>query len=63
MIKKEVERERNLNGAGAAVDGRWQPVDGTVAVNQHVDIQGDIKLAVVTAEGTEETSGSHQNNR
>lgn len=38
-----------LDGAGAAVDGRGEPGHHSVAVHQHVDIQGHVELAVVTA--------------
>lgn len=56
---KERERETDLNRAGAAVDGRRQPVDRTITVNQHIDIEGDIKLTIVTVEGNRKASGHY----
>lgn len=57
--ERKRERTRDLNRAGAAVDGWWQPVDCTIAVDQHIDIEGNIKLTVVTAEGNRKTSGCY----
>lgn len=54
-ISKRGERETDLNRAGAAVDGRGQPVDCAIAVNQHIDIEGNIELTVVTVEGNRKT--------
>lgn len=41
-----------LYRAGTAVDGGWKPVNSAVTVNQDVDVQSHIKLAVIT-EGRE----------
>lgn len=46
--------EEYINGAGTAVDGWWQPVDGPVAVHQDVDIQRHVKMAIITVK--EDTS-------
>lgn len=54
-ISKRGERETDLNRAGAAVDGRGQPVDCAIAVNQHIDIEGNIELTVITVEGNRKT--------
>lgn len=48
--------EPDLNGAGAAVDGWGEPVDRTIAVNQHVDIERNIELTIVTVDGGEKTN-------
>lgn len=61
-LKKRRERETDLNRAGAAVDGRGQPVDCAIAVNQHIDIEGNIELTVVTVEGNRKTCGYHDYN-
>lgn len=39
-----------LNRAGAAVDGWGKPVDCAIIVNQDIDVEGHIKLTVITAE-------------
>lgn len=46
----------DLNGAGAAVDGWGEPVDRTIAVNQHVDVERNIELTIVTVEGDGKTN-------
>lgn len=37
-----------LNGAGTAVDGRRQPNDHTITVNQDINVQSHIELPIVT---------------
>lgn len=48
--------ETDLNGAGATVDGWGEPVDCTIAENQHVDIERNIELTIVTAEADGKTN-------
>lgn len=55
----EGERVTDLDGAGAAVDGRGEPVDCAIVVNQHIDVEGNIELTVVTVEGDRKTRGLH----
>lgn len=47
IIKWEV---GDLDGTGAAIDGRRQPVHPAVVVDQHVGIVGHIKLSINAAE-------------
>lgn len=37
-----------LYSAGAAVDGWGKPVDCPITVNQDVDVQSHVKLAIIT---------------
>lgn len=45
----------HLYRAGAAVDGRWEPIDRPIAVNQDVDVQSNVKLTVITARKKKES--------
>lgn len=47
IIKWEI---GDLDGTGAAIDGRRQPVHRAVVVDQHVGIVGHIKLSINAAE-------------
>lgn len=50
--QKKEKGETNLNGARAAVDGGGKPVDRAIAGNQDVDVESNIKLTVVTVDGS-----------
>lgn len=44
----------DVDGAGGAEDGRWQPVAETIIIHQYITVVGYFKLGIITEAWREE---------